>query len=77
MARYQAVKEKHKHPDAGAYTAWGIRGRQTGDGKVTADAYIPDVFLCEKDAENFACMCTKLDLAIYHLHDAVEAYLAK
>lgn len=77
MVKYQAVEEKHYHPDIGAYTAWGIRGWHESGGKGTVSAYIPDVFLRKKDAEDFASLCTRLNVAIYHLSDVVEDYLAK
>ena len=77
MVKYQAVEEKHHHPDVGTYTAWGIRGWHDSDGKGPASAYIPDVFLRKKDAEQFAALCTRLNVAICHLSDVVEDYLAK
>ena len=73
--QYQAVQEQHSHPDIGTYTAWGIKGWQTGDGNSAVIAYIPDVFLHQQDAEHFASLCTKRNLAICHLSDAVEDYL--
>ena len=76
MIKYQAVKEEHHHPDIGTYTAWGIQGWLLDDGEQTAIAYIPDVFLCKKDAEGFASLCTQLNLATSHLSDVVEDYLA-
>ena len=72
---YQAVKENHHHPDIGTYTAWGIKGWQASDRNRLVIAYIPDVFLCQKDAEHFASLCTRLNLAIYLLSDVVEDYL--
>ena len=40
-------------------------------------AYIPDVFLCKKEAEHFAALCTQLNLAFTRLTDVVEDYLAR
>lgn len=77
MVKYQAVKEKHHHPDIGTYTAWGIMGWRTSDRERTVIAYIPDVFLCKKDAQHFASLCTQLNIAISHLYDVVEDYLAR
>lgn len=77
MVRYRAVKETHHHPDIGTYTAWGIMGWREDDKARTIVAYIPDVFLCKGEAEYFASLCTKLNLAISRLPDVVEDYLAK
>lgn len=76
MITYQAVKEKHHHPDIGTYMAWGIKSWQTSGRERTVAAYIPDIFLCKKDAEHFASLCTQLNVAISHLSDIVEDYLA-
>lgn len=76
MVQYQAVKETHRHPDIGAYTAWGIKGCQLSNRKRNVVKYIPDVFPSQKDAEDFASLCTQLNLAICHLSDVVEDYLA-
>lgn len=77
MVKYQAVKERHYLPDFGSYTAWGIKGWRVNDTKRAIIAYIPDVFLCKKDAEHFASLCTRLNISICHLADMVEDYLAK
>lgn len=77
MVKYQAVEEQHCHPDIGTYTAWGIRGWNENGGSEPVSAYIPDVFLHKNDAEKFASLCTRLNVAIYHLSDVVEDYLAK
>ena len=73
--QYQAVQEQHSHPDIGTYTAWGIKGWQASDRNRIVIAYIPDIFLRQKDAEHFASLCTRLNLAIYHLSDVVKDYL--
>ncbi len=75
MTKYQAVKEQHYHPDIGTYMAWGIKGWQTSGRERTGTVYIPDVFLCEKDAEDFAALCTRLNVSLSHLSDLVEDYL--
>lgn len=77
MMKYQAVKEMHHDPDIGTYTAWGIKGWQTSDTERAVIAYIPDVFLCKRDAEHFASLCTQLNISISHLSDVVEDYLAE
>ena len=77
MIKYRAVKEKHHHADIGTYTAWGIMGWRTSDRERAVIAYIPDVFLRKKDAEQFASLCTRLNVAICHLSDVVEDYLAR
>ena len=77
MVTYRAVKEKHHNPDIGTYTAWGIKGWQDDDRERTVIAYIPDVFLCKRDAEHFASLCTKLNIAISRLSDVVKDYLAE
>ena len=77
MMKYQAVKETHHHPDVGTYTAWGIKGWRTSDRERTVVAYIPEVFLCKKDAELFASLCTQLNISISHLPDVVEDYLSE
>ena len=76
MTKYQAVMEKHHHPDIGTYTAWGIKGWQISDVKRAAIVYIPDVFIRKKDAKHFASLCTQFNIALYHLSDVVEDYLA-
>lgn len=76
MIQYQAVKEKHHHPDIGAYTAWGIKGWRTGEREQVVIAYIPDIFLHQKEAERFASLCTQLNVAFVHLFDVVQDYLA-
>lgn len=77
MVQYRAVKEIHHHPEIGTYTAWGIKGWLDDDRERTVIAYIPDVFLCKKEAEHFAALCTQLNLAFTRLTDAVEDYLAR
>lgn len=76
MVKYQAVKEKHHHPNSGTYTAWGIKGWRASDREQTVIAYIPHVFFCKKDAEHFASLCTQLNMDISRLSDVVEDYLA-
>lgn len=75
MVKYQAVQEKHSHPDIGEYTAWGIKGWQPDDLDEKVIAYIPDIFLRQKDAERFASLCTQMNLSLIHFNDAVEDYL--
>lgn len=77
MMKYQAVKERHYDPNTGTYTAWGIKGWQTSDRGRNVIAYIPDIFLCKRDAEHFAALCTQLNISIPHLSDVVEDYLAE
>ena len=75
MIKYQAVKEQHHHPDIGTYMAWGIKGWRTSGKERTGTVYISDIFLCEKDAEHFASLCTRQDVSLSHLSDIVEDYL--
>ena len=77
MVKYQAVREKLHHPDIGTYTAWGTMGWRTSDRERAVIAYIPDVFLCKTDAQHFASLCTQLNIAISHLSDVIEDYLAR
>ena len=77
MIQYRAVKEVHHHPEIGTYTAWGIKGWLDNDRERSVIAYIPDVFLCKKEAEHFAALCTQLNLAFTRLIDVVEDYLAR
>ena len=77
VVKYRAVKETHHHPYIGTYTAWGIMGWRTSDKERTVIAYIPDVFLCKKDAQRFASLCTQLNIDILHLSDVVKDYLAR
>ena len=74
--RYQAVKEVHFQPEIGEYTAWGIKGFSASEeASGTASMYISDVFLNEKEAEDFARLCTSLKLSLIHLRDVVEDIL--
>ena len=77
MVQYRAVKEIHHHTEIGTYTAWGIKGWLDEDRERAVIAYIPDVFLCKKEAEHFAALCTQLNLAFTRLTDVVEDYLAR
>lgn len=77
MMKYLAVKERHHDPATGMYTAWGIKGWQTGDRRQAVIAYIPNVFHSEREAEYFASLCTQLNLSIFRLSDVVEDYLAE
>ena len=76
MIRYMSEKEMHCCPDTGIYTAWGIKAYQVSDNEQTIIAYIPDVFLCKKEADDFAFLCTQLNLAPCHLDDVVDDYLS-
>lgn len=57
--------------------AWGIKGWQTSGREQNTIAYIPNVFLCKKDAQHFASLCTQLNLTISHLSVVVEDYLVR
>ena len=74
--QYQAVKELHFQQEIGEYTAWGIKGSGSSEeASGTASMYIPDIFLNEKEAEDFARLCTTLKLSLIHLKDVVEDIL--
>lgn len=76
MVQYQAVKELHFQQEIGEYTAWGIKGSDSSEEiSGTVSMYIPDIFLNEKEADNFARLCTTLKLSLIHLKDAVEDIL--
>ena len=73
MAQFRAVKEMHYQNDIGEYTSWGIKGYISENPALNeTSVYISDVFLNEKDAVEFARLCTDLDLSLVHLSDAVE-----
>ena len=77
MVQYRAIKELH-HQDVRDYIAWGIKGyRSSGDISETASVYIPDIFLNEKDAVDFASLCTRMELSLIHLTDVVDDYLGR
>ena len=76
MVKYRAVKEKHHDPDIGTYTAWGIRGWRVDDKDRTVIDYIPDVFLSRRDAEQFASLYSRLNIAVFRPSD-IEDCLEK
>ncbi|MGN0707902.1 MAG: DUF6514 family protein [Faecalibacterium sp.] len=76
MIKYRAEKEAHCCPDTGVYTAWGIKAYQVSGDEQIIVAYIPDVFLCKKEADDFAFLCSQLHLELCHLDDVVEDYLS-
>ena len=76
MVQYLAVKELHHHQDTGEYIAWGIKGCRSPDEiSETADVYISDVFSSEKEAVDFAQLCTRMKLSLIHLADVVNDLL--
>lgn len=78
MVQYWAVKEQHYQQDIGKYTAWGIKGSRSLDEKPGASSvYISDIFLNEKEAMDFALICTRLELSLIHLTDVVNDYLER
>ncbi len=78
MVRYRAIKEKHYHQDIGEFIAWGIRGSCSDDEiPEKSCVYIPCIFLNEKEAVDFAQLCTNMDLSLIHLTDVVDDYLGR
>ena len=76
MIQYQAIKEQHYQKETGGYTAWGIMGFHSSQAIYLSNSvYIPDVFLNEKEASDFAKLCNVLSLSLIHLPDVIEDYL--
>lgn len=78
MIQYRAIKEYHYQKDIGEYIVWGIKGYRSSDEiPETAAVYIPNVFESEKEAVEFARLCTREELSLLHLKDVVDDYLER
>lgn len=78
MVQYLAIKERHYQKELGEYTAWGIQGyRSSVETSGEPDVYVPDIFTSEKEAVDFARMCTEMKLSFVHFTDIVEDHLGQ
>ena len=73
MTIYKPVKQILNCEYIGTYTAYGVSAIDTATNKEVA--FMSDVFLDEKSAENFTCVCNKNKLDVIHLADVIDDFL--
>lgn len=78
MIQYLAIKEQHYQKEIGEYISWGIKGyRSTFETSGEPDVYISDIFSNEKEAMEFAKLCTEMKLSFVHLADYLDDYIGQ
>ena len=69
--QYKSTRSEIAHEDGTFRIIYGIKLNGEQD-TCLAD----DIFDCESDAEEFAKLCTELDLAPEHFFEVIDDYLA-
>ena len=73
MIIYKPVKQILNREYIGTYTAYGVSAIDTATNKEVA--FMSDVFLDEKSANNFTCVCNKNKLDVIQLADVIDDFL--
>ena len=73
---YEVNKEKNSHIDIGTYNSYGINVYVHVNDRNMFLMNVPDLFLDEQKALEFADLCNEQQLELVHLSDVIEDILS-